>query len=403
MELFTVSSTPSPILSPALSIVMNELKGRGTGWLVTDEQFIIIAAYGDPSLFPECDSTALGRSLTDRVPELSGRAQMLRILMQGDSERLELANLRRQLSDRRTLHVRIVEIPYRTEQGEIAGLVHLVEDVSDVVALRQQLDAANYELNQGSDFFRVLAAIAAHQVGEPLTTIRGFVELLLDGAFGPLNEQQALQLRSVAQSALQLQQATVGIVGMLHAAANQVHLSLRPTDLGELVHEALATLEMKIHDKAIHVLYEVDRMLPRVMCDSDQTATLLHNLLRIGIECAAKTGRLEIRLAQTPDQKRVRLSMHCDSMNLTNADLQRIALPSVEVNRMMIGEWQSNVLELYLALNLLKLQNGEMAIQRVGEAGTLFVTLPIAQEKTKEKTQEKTQEKTKEKTKEKTQ
>jgi light-regulated signal transduction histidine kinase (bacteriophytochrome) len=230
---------------------------------------------------------------------------MLRILMQGNSKRLEFVNLRRQLSNQRTLYVRLVEIPYRTERGEIAGLVHLIEDITRVVTLRQQLDTANYELQQGSDFFQVLASIAAHQVGEPLTAIRGFVELLLDGASGPLNEQQAIQLRSVAQSALQLQQATVGIMGMLQAAAKQVHLSLRPTELGELVHEALAMLEMKIHDKAIHVCYEVDKPLPRVLCDSDQTVTLLHNLLRMGVECAAKTGRLDIRLAQTPDQKRV--------------------------------------------------------------------------------------------------
>jgi hypothetical protein len=66
-------------------------------------------------------------------------------------------------------------------------------------------------------------------------------------------------------------------------------------------------------------------------------------------------------------------------MVLTNVDLQRIAVPSVEYNRILIGERRSNVLELYLALNLLKLQKGEIYIQRVGEAGTLFVTLPIAQ------------------------
>ena len=87
------------------------------------------------------------------------------------------------------------------------GLVHLVQDVTETGTLEQELTqqrnelqllqrelrqsnlelaAANAELKRLDDLKSQFVSVAAHELRNPLTSILGYVEMLLDDDFGPL-------------------------------------------------------------------------------------------------------------------------------------------------------------------------------------------------------------------------
>lgn len=384
-----------------LAAVIGEIKQRGIGYVVADANLTITAVYGDPHLFQECAPSAIGLPLVETVPELVGSENVLAALLNGSAERLQFDIVGRDLADDRLIYLRLTDLPYRNEQGQISGIVHLLEDISttaiqqqqvlqqrnELALLQQQLNkaldtlaAANDELSQAQAFSQSFIAIAAHQLGEPLTAIRGFVELMLQGAFGTLSEAQLLHLQSVSQGSEQLQRVIASLIGMLQIASKQIHPTPQPTELADLINEVLADLEQEILRKAIQVVRHMPDNLPPVLCDTNQIVTVLRNILRIAVTCAPEAGELRIRLDTMLDQDRVRLRIHYDAMNLTNAELQQIAVPSSDYNRLWISDQQGDVLEVFMALALIRLQNGEIYIDDTSpEADLWVVTLPITQ------------------------
>jgi len=281
------------------------------------------------------------------------------------------------------------------------GIVHLLEDIStsahqqqqvlqqrnELALLKQQLtttldklSAANAELSQTNAFSQSFTAIAAYQLGEPLTIIRGFVELMLNGTFGALNEAQLVHLQSVAQGSQQLQRVITSLIGMLQIASKQIRPSLQPTELPEVIDEVLADLDLEISSKAIQVVCHSPDALPPALCDAGQIVTVIRNILRIAVASIPEGGHLTIRLDRMLDQDRVRLCIEYAALNITDADLQRLAVPSADYNQIWISEQQSDVLELFMALALLQLQNGEIYIDdAASEAGLWVLTLPLDQ------------------------
>jgi hypothetical protein len=67
-------------------------------------------------------------------------------VLSGDLPRFELAWINREMADGRTSYLTMVELPYRDEKGQIAGLLHLVQDSTEAGILQQQLSQHRNEL-----------------------------------------------------------------------------------------------------------------------------------------------------------------------------------------------------------------------------------------------------------------
>src|SRR5258708_1521037 len=133
---------------------------------------------------------------------------------------------------------------------------------------------------KASDF----VTLAAHQLKTPIAELKGYVENLLAGTAGPVNEQQAHYLEQkhhvcqrsshLIDNLLDISQIELGIVTM----------ALTPTDLQALVEHVLGGFEHDIRAKGLSLTLDQAGSEVVIFADPFRTSEVLKNLIHNAVK-----------------------------------------------------------------------------------------------------------------------
>lgn len=152
-----------------------------------------------------------------------------------------------------------------------------VEGVQRIVCATRPMDeqvALEAQLQQSNERLSRFAAVTAHDIKSPLTTIAGMAEMLGMTTGDRLDATERRRLGQVQEAAMRL----AGLVDSLLAWAQAEGGALRtePTDLGRITHEVLHDLQAEVDRTGATI--EVGP-LPTVPADPTMTRVLVQNLV----------------------------------------------------------------------------------------------------------------------------
>lgn len=159
--------------------------------------------------------------------------------------------------DGRTLAVTAAAL----EHGD--GHVVTVRDVSE----RARLERLKSEF----------AATASHELRSPLTSVKGFVELL--GETKDLSPRQRDFIDIIQVSTNRLVELVDDLLDVARVEAGAVEIHRRPTDVGEVVREVAALLGPRVLARAQTLAVDVPEGLPRALVDPARLRQILTNLV----------------------------------------------------------------------------------------------------------------------------
>jgi signal transduction histidine kinase/DNA-binding response OmpR family regulator len=209
--------------------------------------------------------------------------------------------------DRRTLAVtasRLEADELRREHGE--GIVWTVRDVSERARLEQLK----------SEF----VATASHELRSPLTSIKGFVELLT--ASKGLDRRQREFLDIVLVSTNRLVDLVNDLLDVARVEAGRIEIHRRPTDLGEAVEEVAALMGPRIEHKNQTLEVDVPEELPRALADPSRVRQILTNLLTNAHLYTPEGGRLGVTVAA--EESALRLEVSDTGRGMTPEELEHV-------------------------------------------------------------------------------
>jgi two-component system NtrC family sensor kinase len=246
-----------------------------------------------------------------------------------------------------------------------------------LVATLDRLKATQAQLLQAEKLSAIgqLVAGVAHELNNPLTSVIGYAQLLLEegrsrGDSGQ-DPQLAHDLRRIAEES----DRAAKIVRNLLAFARRQSATRAPQDIAEVMNRVLSLRAYEFRLNAIELETAFEPRLPAVLCDPTQLQQALLNLL-LNAEQAlrARTGR-RIRVA-------ARHVSECDGVELTIADtghgiaaenLRRIFDPFFTTRE--VGEGTG--LGLSICYGIVRDHGGQIAVEsRVGLGTTFKLLLP---------------------------
>jgi signal transduction histidine kinase/putative methionine-R-sulfoxide reductase with GAF domain len=139
-----------------------------------------------------------------------------------------------------------------------------------------------------------MAAGVAHELNNPLTTVAGFAELVLEDLPSGALEREDLEL------VLREAQRARGVVRRLLDFSRPVENLRVRTDLNDLVGDVLALVNHQARSFGIEIIIELWDQLPWLLVDPNQIKQVLLNLIHNAIQAMPGGGRLtlETRPAQ---------------------------------------------------------------------------------------------------------
>ena len=123
-----------------LTIIRAILLERGIAYAVTDSSLNILDLNGRTDLFyGESGQAESVSSLLDLVPELIGCEAVLNDILAGGTPYFELPLVNRTVADQ-TIYLMMLTLPHHDQSGQIVGLIHVMEDVTQLGMRNQQLE-----------------------------------------------------------------------------------------------------------------------------------------------------------------------------------------------------------------------------------------------------------------------
>ncbi|MBC7228472.1 MAG: HAMP domain-containing protein [Thermoflexales bacterium] len=172
----------------------------------------------------------------------------------------------------------------RNEEGQRLGTVIVLRDVTAEVEAERLKDA--------------FVAHVSHELRTPLTAIRGYSNLLLAGAGGPLSEQQKSFLQTIARHT----EALIAMIGSLldfseMEAGGRLALRKRPVSIAALAEEVVREWQPRMEENGITFRKEITDSPPSILADSERLRWALINLIRNASQYTPQGGTVTLRIS----------------------------------------------------------------------------------------------------------
>ena len=251
----------------------------------------------------------------------------------------------------RTLAITAARLGRRAEDG----VVWTLRDVSE----RARLERVK------SDF----VATASHELRSPLTSIKGFVELLgRSEALGP-REREFVDV--ILLSTDRLVDLVNDLLDVARLEAGKMEVHPRLFDLAELVREMAALMAPRIAEKGQQLDLDLPSGLPRALADPSRVRQIVTNLLSNAHLYTNAGGRIAIRVDAREGW--LRLSISDTGRGMSQDDVDRVFDRFVRRDDSAAGTG----LGLSIVRSLVDLQGGRINVDSTpGEGTTFTVDLP---------------------------
>jgi two-component system sensor histidine kinase HydH len=172
--------------------------------------------------------------------------------------------------------------------GRFLGHLFLLRDLGELRRLQEQL-----RRNERLSALGNLAAGVAHEIRNPLSSIKGFATYLA----GKVQGQDREAARAMVQETDRLNR----VVSELLEFARPGELKLQDEDLGGVVDRALRLARADVAGKGVAVEFRPGGMLPPIPLDPERMTQALLNLFLNAVQAMDQGGTL--RISATPDRE----------------------------------------------------------------------------------------------------
>ncbi len=166
-----------------------------------------------------------------------------------------------------------------------------------------------------------LAAGVAHEIRNPLASLKGFIQLMKTPEEGLLVKDQYLEIMN--DELIQIE----NFVNKLSVLAKQQVKSYQSTDITLLLQSTITLLESHAILNHVHIEFEPKR-LPKVWCEEKQIKQVFFNIIQNAIEAMPNGGILYIKIQQQ-DQSLLNLTVQ----KVESTFILDLHLPKREVRR----------------------------------------------------------------------
>jgi signal transduction histidine kinase/HAMP domain-containing protein len=245
--------------------------------------------------------------------------------------------------------------------GDAAGVVWTVRDMSE----RARLEQAK------SDF----VAMASHELRSPLTSIKGFVELL-ERSPENMSERQREFVDIILRSTDRLVDLVNDLLDVARIEADRVEISRRPIDLGEAVREVTELMGPRIRDKGQRLGVYISPTLPLAFADPGRVRQVVANVLTNAHLYTPEGGRIHVGVEA--DRAWIQIVVADSGRGMTPEETERM------FERFYRGAGGGRAgtgsgLGLSIVKSLVEMHQGEIEVESEPGQGTTFkVLLPAA-------------------------
>lgn len=169
------------------------------------------------------------------------------------------------------------------------------------ITLKQEIDRATKDLKTANEKLKALdklknefVSVASHELRTPMTAIKSYLWMALNGKGGKLNEKQKYYVERGYNSVDRLIRLVNDMLNISRIESGRITINFGATDLIKITQEVIDEVMPRANELGIKLTLQKSGSVPPVLADSDKIKEVLFNLIGNSLKFTPKGGTITV-------------------------------------------------------------------------------------------------------------
>jgi signal transduction histidine kinase len=255
----------------------------------------------------------------------------------------------------------------------------LFEEAEDRAA---KLAVAYDELKENDRLKDELVQNVSHELRTPLTFVKGYVDLLMDGEMGLINQEQHSTLQIVSDKTIEITRLIDDIMSLQRISAD--NLILEPFEMTKLIEEAISGHRLTADQKGLSLEFEhQEKARGQIVADKGRLQQVIDNILVNAIKFSPNGGTIMLTMIDEPEEIKVQIADQ--GIGLPADKVERIFERFYQVDGTSRRRFGGAGIGLAIVKRIIDAHDGNIWVEsEVNQGSTFYFSLPKSLEPTEE-------------------
>jgi len=177
----------------------------------------------------------------------------------------------------------------------ISSVKKEIQRREEVTELAHSLEEANIQLKELDHQKTEFLSIASHQLRTPLSILKGYIELIKDGAYGKVQKSTIRVLDEMDENNEHLVKLVDEFLDITHIEQGKINYNFKFENICEITDSAIHDLTDRASQKGLEISWACPREKKKVFCDREKIYNVVFNFLDNAIKYT-EDGKIKISL-----------------------------------------------------------------------------------------------------------
>jgi signal transduction histidine kinase len=219
--------------------------------------------------------------------------------------------------------------------------------------------------------------VVSHELKTPMTSIRGYADLVRQGAVGPVTPPQSEFLDIVLDNVDRMASLVSDLTDISRIETGRLKINPARLDLAAYVLEAVTGFRPQLDARRLSLITDLPDGLPALETDPSRLMQILTNLLSNAVKYTPEGGRIRVLARQEGESLRV--AIEDTGIGMTQEEQAKLFTQFFRSEAPAVREQPGWGLGLSVTRSLIELLGGKMGVQSEPGVGSTFTfTLPLS-------------------------
>lgn len=243
----------------------------------------------------------------------------------------------------------------------------LFEENQHIVNQLQKTNDKLKALDQAKDEF---ISMASHQLRTPLTSVKGYLSMVLEGDSGKVTPAQKKLLNQAFGSSQRMVYLIADLLNVSRLRTGKFIIEPIPTNLAEVVESELEQLHETAAARGLKLTYKKPKTFPTLMLDETKTRQVIMNFVDNAIYYTPSGGHIDVKITESKDT--IEFTVTDDGLGVPKADQHHLFTKFYRAGNARQARPDGTGLGLFMAKKVIVAQGGSILFKSKEGKGSSF-------------------------------
>ena len=240
----------------------------------------------------------------------------------------------------------------------------------------KELRFSNRQLQRLDEAKNEFISMASHQLRTPLTSIKGYLDMMLEGDLGKISPTQRAVLREAFSSSERMVRLINDFLNVSRLQTGKFTIDKQSVDIAQILRDEVSLLKVVADQRSVEMVLKVDKKIPSLAVDSEKIRQVMLNMIDNAIYYSSPHKKVVITLKSSG--KMIEFSVKDSGIGVPKSEQANLFGKFFRGTNAKKRRPDGTGVGLFLAKKVILSHDGEMIFEsEEGKGSTFGFRLPV--------------------------